>query len=215
MFNLSKLRIFTQIIDITWQDSAEIRIIASAKARIMSDVLTSAQRHSNMASIHSASTRPELILRRSLWRLGFRYRVNDKRLPGKPDIVLPRYRTVIFVNGCFWHGHKSCPNYTIPKTNTEFWKAKIERNQKRDQETWRLLEAKGWYVLIVWECELKKTRLCETIESVTAQIHRNGEIFRSAQDDRRKAREEYRQLRRELKDREAACTEELHQKYPR
>ena len=116
-----------------------------------------------MSHIHSASTKPELLLRKSLWRLGFRYRANDKRLPGKPDIVLPKYHTVIFVHGCFWHGHKDCPNYTVPKTNTEFWTKKITRNQERDQETWRQLEAKGWYVLIVWECELKKARYDDTV----------------------------------------------------
>ena len=181
----------------------------------MPDVLTPEQRHANMAAIHSASTKPEVTLRRALWHLGFRYRVNDRRLPGSPDIVLPKYRTVIFVHGCFWHGHKDCPNYTVPKTNTDFWTAKVARNQQRDQDTWRQLEAKGWSVLIVWECELKKDRLQETVEATAAAIRRNGEILRSAQDDRRKAREEYRQARREQKAREDALTEELRQKFPR
>lgn len=101
---------------------------------------------------------PELKLRHSLWHLGFRYRVNDKRLPGSPDIVLPKYRTVIFIHGCFWHGHRDCKFYTVPKTNTEFWTAKVARNQERDQEVWRQLETKGWAVVIVWECQLKKGR---------------------------------------------------------
>lgn len=112
-----------------------------------------------MSQIHSSSTKPELKLRRALWSLGFRYRVNEKRLPGKPDIVLPKYRTVVFIHGCFWHGHKGCKYYTVPKTNTEFWKAKVVRNQERDQEEWRQLEAKGWAVIIVWECQLKKSSL--------------------------------------------------------
>ena len=90
-----------------------------------------------MAAIHSATTKPELKLRLALWRLGIRYLVNEKRLPGKPDIVLPKYRTAIFVHGCFWHGHKNCKNASTPKTNTEFWTAKITRNQQRDQEVWR------------------------------------------------------------------------------
>ena len=175
----------------------------------MADRLTPEQRHLNMSHVHSASTKPELLLRRSLWRLGFRYRVNDKRLPGKPDIVLPKYRTVIFVHGCFWHGHKDCKNYTVPKTNTDFWTAKVARNQQRDQDTWRQLEAKGWSVIIVWECELKKDRLQETVEATAAAIRRNGEILRCAQDDRRKAREEYRLIRREKKLHEEVIKQEI------
>lgn len=115
----------------------------------MPDILTPDQRHRNMAAIHSTSTKPELILRHALWRKGFRYRLNDKRLLGRPDIVFPKYRTAIFVHGCFWHGHKGCKYYTVPKTNTDFWIAKISRNQGRDHEVWRQLEAKGWFVIIV------------------------------------------------------------------
>lgn len=162
-----------------------------------------------MVAIHSASTKPELKLRSALWRRGFRYRVNVKRLPGTPDIVLPKYRTSIFVHGCFWHGHKDCKNATTPKTNTDFWTAKIARNQQRDQEAWRQLEAKGWSVIIVWECQLKKAVLEETISRVEAEILRNGETFRSALEDRRRARESYRQERRERKEREAALKAEL------
>lgn len=146
-----------------------------------------------MAAIHSASTKPELCLRHALWSQGFRYRVNDRRLPGKPDIVLPKYHTAIFIHGCFWHGHKGCKYYTVPKTNTDFWAAKVARNQEHDQEVWRQLEAKGWFVIIVWECELKKAVLDETIARIEAEIRQNGEILRQAQDDRRKAREAYRQ----------------------
>lgn len=175
----------------------------------MPDTLTPAQRHRNMAAIRSASTKPELRLRHALWRLGFRYRINDKRLPGSPDIVLPKYRTVIFVHGCFWHGHKDCKNASTPKTNTEFWATKILRNQQRDQEVWRQLEAKGWSVIIVWECQLKKVVFDETIARVEAEILSNGEILRFAQDDRRKARESYRQEMRAKKAREAALKAEL------
>lgn len=180
----------------------------------MPDKHTPDQRHRNMAAIHSASTKPELLLRHALWHLGFRYRVNDKTLPGSPDIVLPKYRTVIFVHGCFWHGHKDCKNYTVPKTNTDFWTAKIARNRQRDQDTWRQLEAKGWSVIIVWECELKKQRLQETVEATASAIRKNGEILRSAQDDRKKARALYAEERRQTKQREAALTEELHRKFP-
>lgn len=170
----------------------------------MSDKHTPVQRHRNMAAIHSASTKPELTLRLTLWHQGFRYRINGKSLPGRPDIVLPKYRTVIFVHGCFWHGHKDCRYYTVPQTNTEFWMAKIARNQERDQEVWRRLEAKGWSVIIVWECQLKKANLDDTVVRVAEEIVRNGEAYRAAQEERRKVREEYRQERKERKQREDA-----------
>lgn len=175
----------------------------------MADVLTPNQRHCNMAAIHSASTKPEIKLRRALWRLGFRYKINDKKLPGKPDIVLPLYRTVIFVHGCFWHGHRGCSASHIPETNSDFWTAKIARNQERDQEVWRQLEAKGWSVIIVWECQLKKAALDETIGRVRAEILQNGELYLSAQGERRRSREAYRQMRRQQLEKEAALLAEL------
>jgi DNA mismatch endonuclease (patch repair protein) len=141
--------------------------------------------------------------------LGFRDRVNDKRLPGTPDIVLPKYHTVIFIHGCFWHGHRDCKFYTVPKTNTEFWSAKVARNQERDQEVWRQLEAKGWAVIIVWECQLKKATLDETIGRVESEIIRNGELYRSAQEERRRFLEAYRQMRRQQREKEAALLAEL------
>ena len=143
----------------------------------MPDVLSPEQRHRNMAAIHSASTKPELKLRHALWQMGFRYRVNDRRLPGSPDIALPKYRTVIFVHGCFWHGHKDCRLFSVPKTNPEFWTAKITRNQERDQKVWRQLEAKGWSVIIVWECRLKKNVFQDTVSLVEEEILRNGQIL--------------------------------------
>ena len=175
----------------------------------MSDFLTPAQRHLRMSQIHSSNTKPELKLRHALWRLGFRYRMNDRRLPGSPDIVLPKYRTAIFIHGCFWHGHKGCKNYTVPKTNTDFWVTKVARNQERDQEVWRQLEAKGWSVIIVWECELKKSVLDETINRIAEEIRQNGEDYSQAQEDRRKSREAYRQERKSQKEREAALISEL------
>ena len=173
--------------------------------------MTPEQRFKCMSHNRAQNTGPELKLRHALWRLGFRYRVNDKRLPGSPDIVLPKYRTVIFVHGCFWHGHKNCRNASTPKTNTDFWTAKIVRNQQRDQEVWRRLEVKGWFVIIVWECQLKKAVLEETITRVEAEIKQNGKILRSAQDDRRKARESYRQTMRAKKERETVLKAELRQ----
>ena len=176
----------------------------------MSDSMSPEQRHFCMSQIHSASTKPELRLRNALWHRGFRYLVNDKRLPGKPDIVFPKYRTVIFVHGCFWHGHSGCIKYRIPKTNSDFWISKITRNQQRDQEVWRQLEAKGWAVIIVWECELKKEHLSETVDSVVARIYHNGEVYRSFKEERKKSRETYRLEQREAKEKTSALKAELN-----
>lgn len=168
------------------------------------------QRHLNMAAIHSVATKPELQLRRALWQRGFRYRVNVRALPGSPDIVLARYRTVIFVHGCFWHGHRGCKYYMVPKTNTEFWVAKVARNQERDQEVWRQLEAKGWSVVIVWECELKGASLDDTVARVAAEVVRNGEAYCAAQEERRKAREEYQLDRKMRNERESFLLKEAN-----
>ena len=176
----------------------------------MADFLSSEERSIRMSRIRSVSTKPELLLRHAIWRRGFRYRVNAKNLPGRPDIVLPKYRTVVFVHGCFWHGHKGCKVYSVPKTNTEFWLAKVARNQERDQEVWRKLEAKGWSVIIVWECQLKKANLEETIDRVAEEIVRNGEVYRATQEERKTAREGYLKERRERKERELALLEEMN-----
>ena len=171
--------------------------------------MTPEQRFKCMSHNRANNTGPELKLRRFLWRLGFRYRVNDKRLPGTPDIVLPKYHTVIFVHGCFWHGHKNCKNATTPKTNTEFWKAKITRNQERDQEVWRKLEAKGWYVLIVWECELKKDCIEATLKRVTETIRQNGETYKGLQTARKQARALYQEEQRRHKELESAIKNQI------
>ncbi len=171
--------------------------------------MTPEQRSFCMSRIHAKNTRPELLLRHSLWRCGFRYRVNDKKLPGCPDIVLPKYRTAIFVHGCFWHGHKDCKYYSVPKANTDYWVAKLARNKKRDQEVWRKLEAKGWYVIIVWECQLKKGRIDETVERVVAEIVQNGEAYRAELEARRKVQDEYHRNQKAKKERERALQSEL------
>ena len=123
-----------------------------------------------MSHIRATNTRPELAFRHALWVCGFRYRVNLKTMPGKPDIVFPKFRTVVFVHGCFWHGHRGCDKFVLPKSNTEYWISKIHNNQKRDQDTWRQLEAMGWFVIIVWECELKKEVRETTLSDLYSQI---------------------------------------------
>ena len=149
------------------------------------DKLSKEQRHKNMAAIHSKDTKPEMIVRRGLWKRGFRYRLNHKRLPGHPDLVLRKYRTCIFVNGCFWHGHKvmsdvrcktednieSSECCKIPKTNREFWVAKIRRNKERDKEEQRKLAEMGWHCITVWECELKPSKCEETLESIAFTLN--------------------------------------------
>ena len=135
------------------------------------DVLTSQQRHKNMASIRSKNTKPEIVVRNFLWRHGFRYRLYNPRLPGHPDIVLRKYRTCIFVNGCFWHGHEDCRFFRMPKTNTEFWEKKINRNRERDKEEQRKLAKLGWHVIVVWECELKPAKREKTLASLAFTLN--------------------------------------------
>ena len=135
------------------------------------DKMTKEQRHHCMASIRGKNTKPELIVRKYLFSRGFRYRLNHPRLPGHPDIVLRRYRSVIFVNGCFWHGHEGCRHYVMPKTNKTFWQAKIERNKARDVEEQRQLAAMGWHCLTVWECQLKPAVRQQTLESLAFTLN--------------------------------------------
>lgn len=180
----------------------------------MPDRLTKEERHKCMASVRAKDTRPELSLRRSLWRKGFRYRVNDKRLPGSPDIVLPKYKTVIFVNGCFWHGHQGCKSFRVPSSNSDFWTTKIGRNKERDQEVWRQLEARGWSVIVVWECELKKSLMENTVGNVVSTIRKNGDAFHYQQAVRKEARALYLEERRQQKEREQSLRDEINLKFP-
>ena len=167
------------------------------------DKISPQQRHNNMAAIRSKDTKPEIIVRRGLWKRGFRYRLNHRRLPGHPDLVLRKYRTCIFVNGCFWHGHhvnltpSAMPHplipspmseeeayrgegsdlivnsacCKIPKTNREFWVAKIRRNKERDKEEQRRLAEMGWHCITVWECELKPSKREETLDSIAFTLN--------------------------------------------
>ncbi len=121
------------------------------------DIWDKEKRSQVMSKIRSKNTKPELTLRKALFAKGFRYRVNDKKLPGKPDIVLPKHKTVIFVHGCFWHKHEACKYAYTPKTNTEFWIDKITSNVERDKINTEKLTVAGWNVVIVWECEVRHT----------------------------------------------------------
>ena len=124
-----------------------------------------------MAAIRSKNTKPEVLVRNYLWRRGFRYRLNNPRLPGHPDIVLRKYRTCIFVNGCFWHGHEGCRYFVLPKTHAEFWQKKISANRLRDEEELRKLADMGWHTIVVWECGLKAGRREQTLASLAFTLN--------------------------------------------
>ena len=140
------------------------------------DVHDSKTRSYNMSRSKGKNTKPEETVRKYLFSQGFRYRKNDKRLPGKPDIVLPKYKTIIFVNGCFWHKHEGCRYFAWPQNNAEFWKEKIESNVVRDKKQYEELQDAGWRVIIVWECELKKKRKSDTLERLVDEIKAVVEI---------------------------------------
>jgi len=124
----------------------------------------------NMSRVRSKNTKPEEFVRKALFSLGFRFRKNDKRYSGHPDIVLPKYKSVIFINGCFWHGHKGCRYFIWPKSNAEYWQRKIKGNIKRDKGIYSLLRKQGWNVIIVWECELKKDVSNKRISKLYSEI---------------------------------------------
>ena len=126
-----------------------------------------------MSKIRSVDTKPEDMVRKYLFSKRLRYRKNVKTLPGKPDIVLPKYKTIIFVNGCFWHGHQNCKYFVMPKSNTEYWKNKISNNIARDQIIYKRLSNLGWNILIIWECELKKDKRESTLEHLYYNILKN------------------------------------------
>ena len=129
-----------------------------------------------MASIKAKDTKAEVLVRRHLFRHGFRFRVNDTRLPGKPDIVLPKYKTVIFLHGCFWHAHQGCSHFALPKTNRPFWEQKLTRNRERDQEVAARLLSMGYRVLVVWECEFSPARRREeTLNGLLNELWQLGE----------------------------------------
>lgn len=141
----------------------------------MTDTVSPKRRSEIMRNVKGKHTKPEIIVRKFLHSRGFRFRIHDKKLPGNPDIKLTKYKTVIFVNGCFWHGHDSCKIYVMPKTNVDFWNNKIIKNVSRDQIITNNLKRIGWNVIVVWECSLKKKKREETLKSLVEKIITNIE----------------------------------------
>ena len=142
----------------------------------MPDIMTPQQRHLCMSHIRSKDTKPEQLVRPALWHKGFRYKLHVKYLPGKPDIVLPKYKTAIFVNGCFWHGHKGCKDFVIPKSNTAFWLEKIGKNKNRDEQNITTLISAGWKVITIWECELKKPVIEATLSELFQTLTKSPQL---------------------------------------
>ena len=136
----------------------------------MADVHTPETRSFNMSRIRSKDTKPEMLVRRFLFSNGFRYRLHDKSLSGKPDIVLPKYKTVIFIHGCFWHGHEGCRYFVVPKTRTEWWLNKISKNIAKDAASGSVLHEAGWKVLILWECDLRKGAADSTMSLLLKEL---------------------------------------------
>lgn len=138
----------------------------------MADKMTKEQRRRCMASIKGKDTKPEMLVRRYLHSRGYRYRFNVRRLPGTPDIVLRKYRTVIFINGCFWHGHEDCRYFVLPKSNTQYWQQKIERNIQRDMEKHIQLRLLGWHTIIIWGCELMPKNRHTTLQALEQTLNK-------------------------------------------
>ena len=180
----------------------------------MSDTLSQTQRSYNMSRIRGKDTKPEILVRKGLHARGFRFRLQDRRLPGRPDVVLPKSGVAIMVNGCFWHGHKGCRYATRPKTNEEFWEAKIARNRHRDEVTEAHLEALGWTVITIWECELRGGAAQARLEALADEIRRAGELRREREACKRQSRLEARREREAMQERQAALEAEIDALYP-
>lgn len=150
--------------------------------------MTPEQRHLCMSHVKSKNTKPEILVRRFLFAHGFRFRIHVSTLPGKPDIVLRKYKTIIFVNGCFWHGHENCQIYSFPKSNVEFWRKKIERNRERDLKERIQLRTMGWHTILLWECQLKPKKRNETLAGLELTLNH---IFLMNRENKIKPYEEY------------------------
>lgn len=136
----------------------------------MADVHDKKTRSYNMSQIKATNTKPEMLVRKFLHANGFRYTLHNKKLPGKPDIVLPKYKTIIFIHGCFWHGHTNCKYYVVPKTRTKWWLDKINRNKANDTKAIKTLKKEGWKIITVWECKQKPAKIDKTLSALLSKL---------------------------------------------
>lgn len=181
----------------------------------MSDKLTPQQRSHCMSRIRGKDTKPEILVRRGLHAHGFRFRLQDRKLPGRPDIVLPKYGVAIMVNGCFWHGHKGCRYATKPKSNVEFWQTKIQRNQHRDEVTSAHLEALGWHVITIWECELRSPDALQVrLESLADEIRTAGRVMDERKMQKKASAAALKKEREQMLERQARLEAELDAMFP-
>ena len=181
----------------------------------MSDTRSQTQRSYNMSRIRGKNTKPEILVRKGLHARGFRFCLHNNKLPGSPDIVLPKYSVAIMINGCFWHGHKGCKYATKPKSNVEFWEIKIARNRHRDEVTNAHLEALGWHVITVWECELKgKSILASRLDALAEEIREAGAAKSKLKELYKRNRAESKMALREMMERQAQLEKEINDLYP-
>lgn len=168
-----------------------------------------------MSHIRGKNTKPEILVRKELHARGFRFRLHNKKLPGSPDVVLPKYGVVIMVNGCFWHGHKGCRYATKPKSNVEFWEAKIARNRHRDEVTEAHLHALGWHVITIWECELQgAASVTSRLDALAEEIHKAGVALLERKALYKSNRLEAQRKAREMKERQVLLEAEIDALYP-
>ena len=180
----------------------------------MADKLNTQQRHHCMSRIRGKDTKPELLVRKGLHAREFRFRLQDRNLPGRPDIVLPKYGVAIMVNGCFWHRHRGCQYATKPRSNVEFWETKIARNKHRDEVMTAHLEALGWHVITVWECELRVgLQLEDRLDSLAGEIRYAGECKTQTEIQRKLGRTAAKKERNLMLERQAALEKEIGDKY--
>ena len=181
----------------------------------MPDTLSQSQRSYCMSSIRGKNTNPEILVRKGLHARGFRFRLHNNKLPGSPDIVLPKYGVAIMVNGCFRHGHKGCRYATKPESNVEFWETKIARNRHRDEVTNAHLEALGWHVITVWECELRgESILASRLDELAEEIREAGVAKSKLKELYKRNRAESKMALREMMERQAQLEKEINDLYP-
>lgn len=181
----------------------------------MADKLTPAQRSRCMSRIRGKDTKPEILVRKGLHAHGFRFRLQDRKLPGRPDVVLPKYGVAIMVNGCFWHGHKGCRYATRPKSNTGYWESKIARNRHRDEVTSAHLEALGWHVITIWECELRTSDALQArLAALADEIRTAGSMRHLAAQQSKANRSAARLTLKAIQSRQAQLEAEIASLYP-